>query len=119
VAEENVARNLVGERIVVRRGSLPSNAPTAWASGPLVAEGALCLLEQGQFDLVVVNILAAVIIGMTPALAARLAPTGRLIAAGIIEDQEPAVRRAWQAHSLRVIARAQEQDWVCLVAERG
>lgn len=118
VAEENAASNDVAGRVVVRRGSLPNEAPAGWAVGPFWEEGPLCLLDDGQYDLVVVNILAPVIMGMAAALSARLAPSGQLIAAGIIDDQAEAVARALQTHGLLVTARTQEQDWVCLVARR-
>jgi ribosomal protein L11 methyltransferase len=68
---------------------------------------------------VLVNILAPVIVAMAPALAARLAPAGRIVAAGLIESQERSVVDALQANGLQVIERTQEQDWVCLVARRG
>jgi ribosomal protein L11 methyltransferase len=75
------------------------------------------LLESGQFDLVLVNILARVILGMIPALGDRLSPGGRLVTAGLIESQEEEVVASLQAAGLQVIERTQEQDWVCLVAQ--
>jgi ribosomal protein L11 methyltransferase len=79
----------------------------------------LHLLESGQFDLALVNILARVIIAMAPALSARLPAGGYLIAAGLIESQEEEVVTAFQAAALQVVERTQEQDWVCLLAQRG
>jgi ribosomal protein L11 methyltransferase len=76
------------------------------------------ILESGQFDLVLVNILAKVIISMAPSLAARLSPGGHLIAAGLIESQEGEVMTAFQSADLQAVDRSQEQDWVCLVAQR-
>lgn len=116
VARENVARNDVAAIVTVRHGSLPGGEAV-----PLhfVAQGPLDLLAVGQFDLILVNILAPVIAGMAPALAARLAPGGRLIAAGLIDSQEAEVTQAFQAHGLQVIERAQENDWVLLVAQGG
>ncbi|HSJ54130.1 MAG TPA: 50S ribosomal protein L11 methyltransferase [Anaerolineae bacterium] len=115
VAEENVAANGVAGRVEVRHGSLPGgeSVPLSFA-----LEGSLPLLEAGQFDLVVVNILAPVIAGMAPALAARTRPGGSLIAAGLILDQEPNVMDALQSQGLQIAGRSQEEDWVCLLARR-
>jgi ribosomal protein L11 methyltransferase len=116
VADENVALNGVGDTVAVRHGSLPG--------GDVVqrhfdTDGVLPLLEAGRFDLVVINILAPVIVGMAPSLAERCTPGGQLIAAGLIEGQEGAVVEALMAQQLQIIERAQEKDWVALVARRG
>jgi len=115
VAGENVAANGVAGQVEVRHGSLPGGevVPLSFA-----LEGTLPLLEVGQFDLVVVNILAPVIAGMAPALAARTGPGGNLIAAGLILDQEPIVVEALQRQGLEIVGRSQEEDWVCLLARR-
>jgi ribosomal protein L11 methyltransferase len=117
VAQENVRLNEVDPQIRLRHGSLPGGTSHGWG---LMANGmdrGPHLLETGQFDLVLINILARVIMGMVPALGARLSPGGRLIAAGLIESQENEVAAAFQAAGLQVLDRTQEQDWVCLVAQ--
>jgi ribosomal protein L11 methyltransferase len=63
-----------------------------------------------------INILAPVIVSLTPGLAARLARGGRIIAAGLIESQESEVREAFQTQGFDIFERAQEKDWVALVA---
>jgi ribosomal protein L11 methyltransferase len=114
VASENVAANGVAGQVEVWHGSLPGgeSVPLSFA-----VEGSLPLLEAGEFDLVVVNILAPVIAGMAPALAARTRLGGRLIAAGLIAEQETAVVDALQSQGLQIAGRSQEEDWVCLVAK--
>jgi ribosomal protein L11 methylase PrmA len=67
---------------------------------------------------VLVNILAPVIQGMAPALAARTRAAGWLIAAGLIDRQEAEVAAALGAVGLEVAERTQEADWVGLVARR-
>jgi ribosomal protein L11 methyltransferase len=116
VAQENVDVNGVAGQVVVRHGTL--------AGGDVVPrhfalDGDLDLLDRGQFDLVVVNILAPVIAGMAPALAARMGPEAWLIAAGLIESQEAGVHDALRKQGLRVVERTQEKDWVSLIAQRG
>jgi ribosomal protein L11 methyltransferase len=120
VARENVVANDVAGCVEVRHASLAGGdvVPRHFMEGDDGAVTALPILELGTFDLVVVNILAPVIAGMAPALAARTAPGGHLIAAGLIETQEAEVLHALQAHGLALARRTQEQDWVCLTLIR-
>ena len=69
--------------------------------GPLIPEGG-----------------AHVIVGLAPALSTRLAPGGTVIAAGLIDTQELLVTESFRAAGLHVVERAQEKDWVSLVARR-
>ena len=115
VARENVTLNGVEERVTVRHGSLPGGGDVPLHFAP---EGQLELISEGQFDLVAINILAPVVAGMAPALAARLAAGGTVVAAGLIDTQESTVRSALQAQGLVIVQRTQEKDWICLVARR-
>jgi ribosomal protein L11 methyltransferase len=114
VAAENVAANGVQTEVMVRHASLPGGeaVPRHFDSDDLQ------LLREGEYDLVVINILAPVIAGMAPALAARTRKGGRLIAAGLIESQEGDVVSTLQSQGFSILGRSQEKDWVCLVAER-
>ena len=72
------------------------------------------------WDVILVNILPHVIIGLLEAgLHTYLAPGGRIILAGIIEEREPEVRAALVGHGLAVVRRLGMGDWVSLVAEAG
>ncbi len=114
VATENVVANGVGGQVTVRHASLPGGeAVPRHFDG-----GSLDLLREGKYDLVVINILAPVIAGMAPALAARTRNGGRLIAAGLIENQEGDVVGALQSYGFGILGRSHEMDWVCLIAER-
>jgi ribosomal protein L11 methyltransferase len=112
-ARENMAMNGVSEQVLVRHGTLRGGDSVPHH---FVAGGALKLLDSGNFDLILINILAAVILSLTPSLAERLAPTGHLVVAGLIESQETEVRQAFRNHGLGVVERTQEKDWVALVA---
>jgi len=69
-----------------------------------------------RFDLLFVNILARVIIELAgQGLMDRVRPTGLLIAAGIIEEQEAEVTAALREQGLEIVERRQEKDWVTLV----
>jgi ribosomal protein L11 methyltransferase len=106
VAAENAALNQVEEHIVIRVGSLSEAAAAL--------EG-----RSAGFDLIIVNILARVIIGLCEDGLGRVVQSGGLaIFAGLIDTQEVGVREALQAQGLTVIDRLQEKDWVCLIARK-
>jgi ribosomal protein L11 methyltransferase len=113
VAQQNILLNGVAGEVQVRHSSLPGGGDLP---AYFVLDHPPELLDSGQFDLIAVNILAPVIIGMAPALAARLAPGGCLIVAGLVDSQESEVVTAVQAQGLQVVDRAQEKDWICLIA---
>ncbi len=69
---------------------------------------------DGVFDVVLANIVAAVLQRIAPDLAAHLAPDGRLVVAGIIATEESETLAAFEAQGLRAAAREQEGDWVAL-----
>jgi ribosomal protein L11 methyltransferase len=70
------------------------------------------------WDVILVNILPHVIISLLEAgLHTHLAPGGRMILAGIIEEREPEVRAALVEHGLVVIRKRGLGDWVALVVE--
>ena len=120
VASQNVLANAVDSRVRVEHRSLAGSVRDGLLPQRFGGNGVLPLpvLEDGHFDLVTVNILAHVIIGMAPALAGRLTQGGRLVAAGIVDDQEIEVTDALRAAGLIVSERSQDGDWVCLVAEQ-
>ena len=114
VARENAAMNGVADRVSVRHGTLPGGQAGPQHSTP---SGGLELLENGYFDLILINILAPVIVGLASGLAARLVSKGRVIAAGLIESQEQEVMDAFRSEGLRPVGRSQEDEWVLLVAQ--
>jgi len=99
MARENVARNGVRNKVSLACGTLAD-----------VSE---------SYDLVVVNILTKAIVKMAQqGLAERVRPGGRLIASGILADQEPEVAAALEQASFDLVERRQMGDWVCLIAKR-
>jgi ribosomal protein L11 methyltransferase len=116
VARENVKMNGVTAQVTVQHGSLPGGDVVP---RHFMANGQLELLDSGHYDLVLVNILAPVIVGMIGALAARMKPEGELIAAGLIASQEKDVLEAFRSQGLKVAERAQAKDWIALVAIQG
>jgi ribosomal protein L11 methyltransferase len=71
-----------------------------------------------QWSLVVANILSNILIGIMADLKAALAPGGRLILSGIINEQEQAMRECLVQHALTIESRHEEGDWVAFVVSR-
>jgi len=75
-------------------------------------------LSEQPFDLVLANIFAPELIRLCPLLLRHLAPSGRLVMAGILHDQAAEVEAAFAAAGLRVKDRPREEEWVSLILER-
>ena len=100
-ARENVERNGVAPIVRVEAGSVGQDQPF-----------------QGEYDLVVANIIARVLIDLAPALARAVLAGGTLILGGIIDVKEQAVRGAFLATGLVLSRRDQQEDWVALVLRK-
>lgn len=92
---DNAARNGLADRVEVTQGSLPE-APAE------------------RFELVLANLVAAVLVELAPRLAAHLAPGGTLLASGIIEPRAGEVVDAMAAAGLLVVTRHDDGEWVSL-----
>ncbi|HEY63759.1 MAG TPA: 50S ribosomal protein L11 methyltransferase [Caldilineae bacterium] len=93
---ENAERNGLSERIRVTMGATP---------------------PEGQYDLILCNILADVIIKLLEqGLTARLAPGGVLLVSGILTTQVDEIVAAITAQGLRICERREEGDWAALAA---
>lgn len=102
-ASANASINGLSDRIMVVSGTLDR------------AEAARL---AGQFDMVLVNILAHVIGGMAPELAQVLAPGGLLITSGIIEARRSEAEQPLLAAGLQLVDQAMIDDWVALIMRR-
>ena len=76
-------------------------------------------LPTNQYDVVVANILADVIIGMSAELNALIEPGGILIASGIINTREADVRQALEGMGLASVETRRQTEWVALVFRRA
>lgn len=99
VATENVRLNGVADAVTVALGSAPAS---------------------GEFDLILANILADVVADLLlhEDLAARLAPSGALLLAGIIDHRRHLVDLALAARDIRLVDSLRDGDWWALVARR-
>lgn len=100
VARGNIAANALEALIQARQGSVE------------VAQ------EAGPFGMALANILAEVVIDLSPQLARLLSPGGLLIGGGILKEKEAQVAEAFQGQGLRAVARWQEGDWIALAGRK-
>ena len=120
VAEENFERNGI-------YGSHPTSNKNKGPQQPFPAEkplietavGSAADSEGRQWEIVVANILAHILIDLMPDLAAALASNGTLILSGMIAEQEADVTAAAADQNLRLVDRRMEEDWVALLAKRS
>ena len=76
-------------------------------------------LSQQDYDVVLVNIVADVIIGLAPVLPNFLNEKSLLICSGILDVRLPEVLAALQQAGLRVLSTHAQEDWRCVVAKGG
>ena len=73
-------------------------------------------LAQQDYDLVLVNIVADVIIGLSPILPRFLTDKSLLICSGILDTRLEDVKKALTAAGLTITAVRQKGDWRCVTA---
>lgn len=74
--------------------------------------------EAEQYDIVVANILADVIIPMAPVIPARLKKGGYFITSGIIDFKEDQVKEAIEKAGLTVVEINHQGEWVNITAQK-
>ena len=88
-------------------------------TGNVTADTALMeRLGQTEYDIVLVNIVADVIIGLAPVLPQFLTGNSKLICSGILHTRLQDVTSALTAAGLTVTSIREKEDWRCVTAER-
>ena len=92
-----------------------------WGVAPLAAAGLTHrrLREAGPYDLLAANILAGPLVAMAPAIAAAVEPGGRLLLAGLLEEQEAMVTAAYRNRGFRREDRIPLGRWPTLLLRKG
>ncbi|MBE6556388.1 MAG: 50S ribosomal protein L11 methyltransferase [Ruminococcaceae bacterium] len=75
-------------------------------------------LSDGGYDVICANIVADIIIRMTPDVGAYLNEGGVILASGIISERADDVVACFEEHGFRMIERAEDNDWCALVVGR-
>lgn len=71
-----------------------------------------------SYSLVVANLTAETILGLTDALAQKVAPRGFLILSGILHEQARTVTRRFGTEGFVLLRRKREKEWVTLLLKR-
>ena len=74
------------------------------------------VFEGRTFELIFANILAGPLMGLAPDIAAALAPNGRVILSGIIDDMAARVSETFTAQGLSVSPQPSIDGWTSLLA---
>jgi len=73
----------------------------------------------GCYDIVVANILADVLVALTPAAASCLKPGGIYITSGIIDEKEGIVAEAVRKAGMEVVETTYQGEWVSITARKA
>ena len=75
------------------------------------------ILARQEYDLVLVNIVADVIIGLSPILPSFLTEKSILICSGILDVRLEEVKQALEKAGLKVTGVRSKEDWRCVAAK--
>ena len=101
VARENVESNGVATVVTLALGSVGPGEPF-----------------QGEYDLVVANILADVLVALAPSLTKAVRGGGTLILSGILDTKEAIVREAFETLGMRLLRSDALEGWVTMVSRK-
>lgn len=71
-----------------------------------------------KYDIVAANILADVLVALTPVIVNQLKPGGIYITSGIIDDKEEVVKQAVNDAGLELLDVTCQGEWVCVTAKK-
>lgn len=106
VAAENAAYNGISDAFRVETGNI-------------ITDGGLRSRLAGQYELVLANIIADVIIPLIPHVRTFLAPGGHFLTSGIIEHRAEDVARALEENGYTILERHDREGWVAYTAVDG
>jgi ribosomal protein L11 methyltransferase len=103
IAKENAKNNRMGRNLRL-----------------LVATGAnhAAIRVGAPYDIVMANILARPLVGLSADIAALVKPGGRVILSGLLTHQESQVRSAFEGRGLHLVDRRRLKGWSTLTYER-
>lgn len=91
---------------------------TACTGNVIDDESRMTQLAAGGYDLVLVNIVADVIIGLAPVLHNFLREDARFICSGILDTRLDDVKQALAAAGLEILDYKEKEDWRCVCGKK-
>lgn len=101
------------QAIAIARSNAVRNAVDRYIQFAGSIEGA-----TGPFDLVVANLFANILQELAPTVSRLIVPGGILVFAGVLSEEEPRVRGAFEACGMDTRKRYEEDGWVTIGLER-
>ena len=86
--------------------------------GNVIDDAELCAKIGSGYDIITANIVADVIIAMSPIFGSFLAEDGTLIVSGIIDERLDEVLAALKANGFRVAAQKNAEGWNAIVLKK-
>ena len=85
---------------------------------PFVSREAMEKLGYEKYDIVVANILADILVPLTPVIIKQMKPGGIYITSGIIDNKEETVVNAVKAAGLEIVEVTYQGEWVSVTARK-
>jgi len=117
----NTYLSVLGEKSLIKNAAYNSFSSTNFTAltGNVTADHRLMdTLRQEQYDLVLVNIVADVIIGLSPVLPQLLSSHSTLICSGILDTRLEDVVAALRSQGLTITSIRAKEDWRCITAKK-
>ena len=73
----------------------------------------------GLYDFAVANIVADIIIRLSPDIGDYLVPGGRLVVSGIISERAEEVRAALAEQGFEIVRELAENDWLAILCRKA
>lgn len=89
------------------------------AGNILTDEKLIETVSEKKYDIVLANIVADVIIGLTPTVPALLKEDGYFITSGIVDCREEDVLKCLQENGFKVVERKSKDDWRAFVCKKA
>ena len=86
--------------------------------GNLIIEESLRETVGYGYDLVTANILAEILVALTPVVVRHLKPGGIYITSGILTEKEDMVREAMEAVSIEVVEVCRQGEWISIIGRK-
>jgi len=101
-----------------KRNNINLNKYRTFAGNIIVDEALFATLAQRQYDVILANIVADVIIGMEPIIPKMMKQGSVLITSGIIKERMEDVKEAYEKTGLTLIETREQGGWVSLVYQK-
>ncbi|MBR5459378.1 MAG: 50S ribosomal protein L11 methyltransferase [Clostridia bacterium] len=112
---DEVASRIASENL--ENNGFNSERATVLCGNALEDEALVKTIGEG-YDVICANIVAGIIIEMSPLFMSALKNGGYLIASGIISERENEVRLALEKIGFKVVETASEDDWSVILAQK-